>query len=66
MGGLDELALNISEVCLLVVRNRSDVVKEPSKLWRKDIRWKQFFGFDLILVLHHLFEALLIGLVPPG
>ena len=65
LGGLDELTFHVIEVSLLVIRDGPDVIKQSSELWRKDIRWKQFFGFDFVFVLHHLLESLLVGFVPP-
>ena len=62
---LDKLTFHIGEIGFFVIRNGSDILKQFSKLWRKDVGWKQFLRLNFILVLHHLLEAFLVGLVPP-
>ena len=62
---LDQLALDVVEVGLLVVWDGSNVLKQLRELRRKDIRRKQFLRLDLVLVLHHFLQALLVRLVAP-
>lgn len=54
LGCLDELALHVGEVGLLVVGDGPDVLEELAELRRKYVWREEFLRFDLILVLHHL------------
>ena len=62
---MEELALNIVKVNLLVIRKVPDVFKELRVLWRKNTRWKELLWLNLILIVHHFLKAFLICLVPP-
>lgn len=65
MGSLHEFSFDQVIVRLLIVRYESYVLIELGKLWWKDIRRKQLLGLDLVFVVHHLLEALLVRLVSP-
>ena len=60
-----ELALDVVVVCFLVVRDEADVLVKFAKLRRKNIGWKQLFGLNFELVVHHFLKAFLVGLVTP-
>jgi hypothetical protein len=62
---LEEFALNVVEVNLLIIRDVSDVFEELRVLWRKHTWWKEFLWLNLVLIVHHFLKAFLICLVPP-
>lgn len=61
----EELTVDVVKVGFLVVRNISYVLIELAEVWRKDTWREQFFGLDVVLVVHHFLKPFLISLVPP-
>ena len=62
---LQQLLLDELEVSFGVIWEGSDVLKQLRELRRKHSRWEKLLGRYVILVIHHLLQALLVGFVSP-
>ena len=65
LSGLHELPFHVVEVGLFVIWQSSDVLVKVLEVLGKDVWRKELLRLDVVLVLHHLLETLLIRLVPP-
>lgn len=63
--GLHEFSFDVSIICLLIIRDKSNVLVQFGILRRKYVWWEKLLWFDFKFIVHHFFETFLISFVAP-